>query len=624
MIKKYQIFILILFSIFVFSACSRDLEELSDKEEKAFIAKAQKLADFSSFEQELVYSGIIFALAEANISAKASGTLIDAQVNLGDDVLVGQKLARIDDLSSSASINNLNSNQIRQAEIAVNQAKNAYDLALINYNNILSSSKKELEQAQIAFEQSLRNKDNLNLSINENIISAQIAYDTAKLSVEQAKMNLDNQKLQLNQARADLNENSDLLANSLLNTASSLLTNINNLTAFDTNNLVNISYENNLGALDSSSLIRARNLYNQTKNKLEKIDRNELSLDDFINQVLELMTLTKDLTDNTKILFNKTITSSNLSQAQLVNIQNQVASFQAQANSSLSQIKSIKQSLNNFEIEYKNNLDLLEKNYDLALKQADSARQNLNNLEAGNISQLDQASFSIQLSENQLNNIEIKLQSQIEAARSQVNSSKMQYDNALLSLSSLYDSYTLISSLNGAVTEKNFSDGDTVSLGQIVYKISQIDKLKVVFFVEEDKIKLLELGQEIIINQNSKASITSLSPQADMVSKKFKVEAILNDSENFSLGSVVDIKVNLRRENFIPDYYYLPLSSINISQALNSIFVYDKGRAKEIEIEIIEIIGERAKVKIEDSEDLIIIIEGNRRLQTGQLIEIDI
>ncbi len=622
--KKYSFFLVLILAIFSLSACSSNNEEVANEEEQKFKVSGQYLSDFTSFKQELFYSGTVFPMAEANIVAKTSGTLIDSQINLGEKVTIGQVLAKIDDLSSSNYANNFNSNQIRQAEIAVSQAKNAYDLALINYNNILSSSKKELEQAKIAYEQSLNTKDNLNLNINENLLSAEIAYETAKLSVEQAKLNLDNQKEQLSQARIDLKDNSELLADSIVNSVSSLLTNINNLTAFDSNNLVNIDYKNNLGALDSSSLIRSRNLYNQTKNELEKINKDDLSLNQYINQVLELMTLAKELTDTTKVLFNKTITSSNLSQAQLVNIQNQVASFQAQASNSLSQIKGIKQSLNNFELEYKNNLELLEKNYSLALKQSESAKQNLNNLKAGNLSQLDQASFSIQLATNQLSNVEIKLQSQIEAARSQVSSTKMQYDNALLTLDSLYDSYTLISSLEGVVTEINFNNGDTVNAGQTIYRVSEIDNLKVVFFVEEDKIRLLNLGQEIIINKNSLANISSLSPQADLVSKKFKVEAILPEAKNFSLGSIVDIQINFKRDVLEENYYYLPLSSINISQLSNSIFTYDEGKAKELEIEIVEVIGERAKIKLEDSDDLIIITNGNRRLQSGQLIEIDI
>jgi multidrug resistance efflux pump len=622
--KKYSFFLILILAIFSLSACSSSNEEVVNEEEQTFKVSGQYLADFTSFKQELFYSGIVFPMAEANIVAKTSGTLIDNQVNLGEKVTIGQVLAKIDDLSSTNYANNFNSNQIKQTEIAVSQAKNAYDLALINYNNILSSSKKELEQAKIAYEQSLNTKDNLHLNINENLLSAEIAYETAKLSVEQAKLNLDNQKEQLSQTGIDLKDNSELLADSIVNSVSSLLTNINNLTAFDSNNLVNIDYKNNLGALDSSSLIRSRNLYNQTKNELEKINKDDLNLNSYINQVLELMTLAKELTDSTKVLFNNTITSSNLSQAQLVNIQNQVASFQVQANNSLSQIKGIKQSLNNFELEYNNNLELLEKNYSLALKQAESAKQNLNNLKAGNLSQLDQASFSIQLATNQLSNVEIKLQSQIEAARSQVNSTKMQYDNALLTLDSLYDSYTLISSLDGVVTELNFNNGDTVNPGQTIYRVSEVDRLKVVFFVEEDKIKLLSLGQEIIINQNSLAIISSLSPQADLVSKKFKVEAILTEAENLSLGSIVDVKIYLKRDTLEENYYYLPLSSINISQLASSIFIYDKGKAKELEIEILEVIGERAKIKLKDSDDLIIITNGNRRLQSGQLIEIDI
>lgn len=625
MYKQFFLIPVIILILLSLSACKTEGEVEISQEEVKFLVSGQYLSDFENFKQELSYAGIIFPLAEANILAKASGTLIENDLNLGDFVEVGQNLARIDDLTSGFNQNSVfNINQIKQAEIAVNQAKNAYDLALVNYNNILSASIKDKEQAELNFQQSLKNKNNLNLTVSETIVSAEIAYETAKLAVNQAELSLNNAISQFKQTKNDLDENSKLLANSTINIVNSLLTNINNITAFDSNNLVSIDYKNNLGALDSSALIRARNLYNQTKNDLERVNKLDLELKDYIDEVISLIELTKDLTDSVKLLFNKTITSSNLNQAQLASLQNQASSFQVQASTALSQIKGVKQALNNFDLESKNSLKLLEKSYDLALKQVASAKQNLNNLEAGNISQLDQASFAIQLAENQLKNLEIKLESQIESAKSQVNSARLQYENSLLSLDSLYDSYTLISPLSGSLSSKNFSSGDTVNAGQLVYTISQTDKLKVVFFVEEDKINLLKLGQEIKVNQKSIANISSLSLQADPITKKFKVEAILNESKEFTLRSVVDVLIEIERPSLIDNHYFLPLSSINISQTGNLVFLYDEGRAKEMSVDIIEVIGERAKVKIEDKDNYIIITNGNRRLQAGQLIEVDI
>jgi multidrug efflux pump subunit AcrA (membrane-fusion protein) len=632
MFKKYSIFIFALIVIFTLSACSKKTEEeLVEEEKSSFKVSGQYLNEYSSFKQELTYSGIVFPLAEANIVAKVSGTLIDSQVNLGDMVSVGERLARIDDLTLSSNQDNFfNANQIKQAEIAVSQAKNSYDLALDNYNNILSSSAKELKQTEIALEQSLKNKDNLELTINESLASAEIAYETAELSAEQAKLNLDNQTSQFNQARENLKENSILSINSSLNTASSLLTGINNITSFDSNNSVNIEYKNNLGALDSSSLIKSKNLYNQAKNQNEKIaDINTdlqvlANLKNYSNEVIIFAEIVKELADSTKVLFNKTITSSSLSQAQLTTLQNQVASFQSQASNALSQAKGVKQSLNNFELEYKNTLELLEKSYSLALKQKETAEQNLNNLKAGNISQSDQAFFNAQLATNQLDNVEIKLKSQIESAQAQVNSAKMQYDNALLSLENLYDSYTLLSPLSGVVSSKQFDNGDTISAGQLVYTISQTNGLKVVFFIEQSQINFLELGQEIIINNSVSAIISSLSPQADSFSKKFKVEALLPDNQLFKPQTVVDISITLNRRSFEEDIYFIPLSSLNINQSGSFIYIVSDNKAKEKEVEILEVIGERAKIRVEDGAESIIIIDGNRRLQAGQLIEIDI
>ena len=620
--KKYtSIIILSFISIFLFSACSNNEVELEENNDFVSQVEVSSLNDYKSLKTNYVYSAIVSALAEANISAKTSGTIVLDNANLGQLVSIGQKLAKIDD-ASNLEINSevIQSSQIRQANIVVSQAKNSYDLALQNYNDLLASSVKDLRQAEIAKEQALTGLKNLDLNITESIKTAELAYETALLSVSQAELNKENRIKQLSQSRIDLNENASLLISSSLNIITSVLSNINNIAAFDKNNIVSIDYKNNLGALDSSTLIRSRNLYQQSRDRLEELKTKD-NVD--LEGVIDLVELNKDLTDSFKLLLSNTITSSNLSQTALANMQNQATSLQSQVANTLSQLKNIRQNINNFELEYKNIIDSLNSVYELSIVQKETALQNLNNIKTGNISQKDQADFNLLLAINQYDNLELKINSQLESTLASVESARLQYDNALLSLDNLYNVYTLFSPLEGKISLKNFSLGDTVRAGDLVYRVSQIDGLKVSFFVEQSILDNLYLGKEVLVNNNYIANIYSISPQVDPLSRKYKIEAILNDDANLSLQSIVNVSFEIEIKSDLDNIFYLPLSFLNISQLSNSIYLVNDDLVKEVEIEILEIIGESAKIQINDDYiDLKLIISANRRLTDGQLIEI--
>lgn len=616
MIRKRYIIISILLLIFL-TACSRQTQEQTIEEERAVLVGVEELSNFKSLNNVLNYPATVKAEAEANIFAKVSGTVINQNVKLGEFVQIGDVLANLDSASNiSLNSSQINSNQLRQAQIALSQAQKGYDSALSNYNQLIQAVAKDIRQAELAVKQAQMAVTNLDLNFNENIKSAQIAYQSAQEASIQAKNNLENREKQLNKSLSDLNENIEISINSSLDMISALLVNINNITGFSDNNVVNIAYKNNLGALDSSSLINARNLYNQTLSRLNQVN---LGLDELI----DLAYLNKDLSDAVKVLFNKTITSSNLSQIELSSLQSQANSFQSQSSSLLNNLISQKQAKENLKLELTSTLDALRSAYQLALKQEASTLQNLNSLSTSSSSQGNQAELSVSLAENQLENLKIKSDTQIDNAMSQLDLSRLQYENARIALESLYDSYTLISSLDGQLSFVAFDVGDTVSAGSLMFRVSKLDNLKLVFFVDLDIVSSLYLGQEIEVENNYIAYISRISPQADQQSKKFEIEASFKEKVDLPVNKIISLKIKQEKLAIDKSHYYLPLSTLFINQNENFIYAIDAdSRIEKIEVEILEIIGELAKIEILQDNVELIIVENNRRLREGQLVEI--
>lgn len=634
-IKKIMIFSLLLFTVVTLSACGKKTSEEQNAEIEAPVVEVQSVSNSRNLEQESIYPAIVSAGMEARLSAQMPGVVTGADFQVGDIVSAGQVLARVNEIgSNTSSFSGANSNQIRQAAIATQQAQAAYELARSNYENILISSTKDLEQANIARQQASSSLNNLGSTSGENIKSAQLAYESAQLAAEQARLSLVNREKQLDQSSKNIEANAKLAASAAFNIAGSVLTGINNITGLDDNNVVYINYRNNLGALDSSSYNRADLAYQVAKASYDdylKQDANDTK--DSLNQALNMLNKFKSLADATKYLFDKSIPSASLPQSSAVGVslsslQSAAASYQSQLNSALSQAQSASQALTNFDLENESVLDSLNQAYALTKKQEASAAQNLSSLKAGNKSQSDQASFSVSLADNQYENLKIKINSQILAAKTQMDSANLQYNNAAVALQGLYDTRSIVSPIDAKVFQKLVSNGDTVSAGQLMAVVGQSDGIKLKFFVEPENVAFISLEQEVRATDSDGkeyiGKISSVSAQADMISKRFQVEASLVNLENPPLlGTVVNVHLSLSKDSVLDNgSIFLPLSAIEIGQNGNFISLVEDNKVKKMAVEIDSVLGETAKVRLDAPGEALIIINGNKLLNEGDTVKI--
>ncbi len=616
------------------SGCGSKVEEAAPTPAAA-VVKVQTVAESHEVKQALEYPALVAAETEAKLIAKTAGTLSGADFAVGDQTSVGQSLAKIDEVGmTGANTGGVNSNQIRQAIIGVEQAQASYQLAKTNYENLLVSSVKDVKQAEISRDQAASGQNNLGITSNESVKSAELAYETAKIATEQAKLNLQNREKQLKQGSQDTNDNADTAADAAANTAGNILTGINNLAGFDDNNVVTIPYSSNLGALDASAYNKADAAYEAAKEAYNQYGKQNLSdINTKVNAVISLTEKMKALADATKYLFDKSISSSALPQSSsnggssLSGLQSAAAGYQSQLSATLNQVQGAKQGLANTSLGNDTTSDSLQKAYDLAQKQEASAAQSLNNLKAGNTSQKDQAGFAVNLAENQYENLKIKIDSQLSAARTQVDTAQMQYNNASVALQSLYDVHSIVSPIAGTVTQKLADTGDTVSPGQTVAVVSQTESLKVKFFVESDYVLEMKLGTAVsVVDADGKiypGLISSVSAQADAATKRFQVEVKLEGAEKPLLGTVVTVKVALSKSvGTRTDAVIVPLSALEIGQNGTSLFIVADNKAKKVTVEVISVIGEMAQVKIEAAPETQIIIDGNKFLKDGDNLEI--
>ncbi|MFA5155545.1 MAG: efflux RND transporter periplasmic adaptor subunit [Patescibacteria group bacterium] len=596
--------------------------------------KAQTVSQSLSVKQTLSYPALVVADSEATIVAKAGGNLTAARFQVGDTVTLGQELAKIDDVNSADfNANNFNTNQIKQAKIAVSQAASAYELAKTNYNSSLLSSVKDLRSAEIARDQAAKNQSNLDITTAEALKSAQLAYETAQLATAAASSTLVNREKLAAQSAKDTATNADLAADSAASTAGTILTNINNFAAFDDkNNSNSVGYRASLGVLAPGSYDTAKAAYAAAKDAYTGYTAETFNdVNDQVAAAGRLAEQIKKLADDTKYLLDKSVPSSSLplnaaTGLSLSGLQAAAAGYQTQAAAALNQVNSASQALVNVSLNNATLLDSLRQALQIAQQQEASAKQNLANLQSGNTSQQNQAGFAASLAQNQYDNAKVKIEAQISAARTQLESTQLQYNNAVVALQSLYDAHSVIAPLDGTITKVFIADGQAVSAGQPIATVSQIKNLKVQFYVEAENLSEIKAGLPVQVadnnSQNYNGVIAAVSPQADSVSKRFLAEVKVADPAGLLLGTVVTVNLDITRQAGRSGLVILPLSSVTVGQNGSSIFINDNGRAKKITVTVQEVIGELAQVQVDLPSDALIITDGNRLLTDGEAISV--
>lgn len=632
--KRYKSFFILL-SLVLLSATGCGQQEAAQTEESdnKIQVTAQTVGESRQLKQTLEYPAMVFASQEAKLVAKTNGTATRVNFKVGEKVTLGQELARIDDVNGRGGGGvSFNAAQVKQAQLAVAQAAQSYQLARTNYQNLLISSEKDLNQALIAKNQADTGKSNLNITAADTLKSAQIAYDTARVATESARVNLENRKKIAGQSDEDTRTNAYTTADSVFISSLSVISGINNIMAFDANSGITINYKDSLSALDSSYYAKAKTAYEAALSSYNSSANSDyFDINTKLEAALKLSRQVKSLADLTRVVLDKTVPSDKLPQSSsagtsLSGLQSTVAGYQSTANGNISSVNAAKQGLTNLGLNNDSTLTSLEKAYELARQQEESAKQALNNLKSGNKSQKDAAGYGAEAAGNQYSSIKVKIDSQIAVARSQMDIASLSYSNAAVALQSLYDIHQVVTPISGTVTKKIVNEGDTVSAGQVLAIVSQPDTVKLQFYVDQANLPYFRTGQTAKVkgdNREYAGHITGITPSADALTKRFLIEIAPDKPDSaFSLGTVMNVAVEITKQARDKNAIILPLSAIEVGQNASYIMIIKDGLAAKAEVKILRVEGEAAELKTDLPPDTRIIAEGNKEVQEGDEVTV--
>ncbi len=137
--------------------------------------------------------------------------------------------------------------------------------------------------------------------------------------------------------------------------------------------------------------------------------------------------------------------------------------------------------------------------------------------------------------------------------------------------------------IGGTVTSVNVSPGDLVGLGQELATIATTARLQVKFGVNADDVTFFRVGSSVIISSDAvdgtaSGRVTTVASSADPVSRKFQVEALIDNAAGlFSPGMFVHADYVLDE---LPGVLAVPRGAILNLDGEETVFVALAGRAE--------------------------------------------
>ncbi|MFA8450961.1 MAG: efflux RND transporter periplasmic adaptor subunit [Bacteroidales bacterium] len=183
------------------------------------------------------------------------------------------------------------------------------------------------------------------------------------------------------------------------------------------------------------------------------------------------------------------------------------------------------------------------------------------------------------------------------------------------------------SPISGVVTSINFSIGDLSSAGGSLMVVSDLSKMKASFFVDPSQLNLIHDNEDIRIfsdlNPNIRADgkISEVSKSGDPLTRKFRVQAIFNNTEDryFLPDMFVKVEVDLKT----PDSSLaIPQLALVPDEDRVGVYIIENNRAVFKNVETGLTNSDMTEVLTGLKRDDKVVVRGQNSLQNGTPVEI--
>jgi len=210
--------------------------------------------------------------------------------------------------------------------------------------------------------------------------------------------------------------------------------------------------------------------------------------------------------------------------------------------------------------------------------------------------QYEQAKFSYENYKKTYERMKTLLQAG-ETSQQNFDNIETQYLVAKRNYESLKQMLFVESPISGTIVEIPYEEGEKVRMGDKLFTVAQIDRLKAVFWVTDQDLAHLKNGMNIIIERNGKVysgKITEISLAQDQVRKAFKIEAEFpNKNRELYVGMTVNVLIPYYTN---PQALVVPRSALVQQGSKYYVYLAMDSTAKMQEVKIGQSQGEKVEI----------------------------
>ncbi len=148
-----------------------------------------------------------------------------------------------------------------------------------------------------------------------------------------------------------------------------------------------------------------------------------------------------------------------------------------------------------------------------------------------------------------------------------------------------FDYANVTAPVSGIITSKGVTKNNMTSTGSVAYTIMSDGSKFVVFYVSEDIMRELQVGQSITVEKNNEeleAVITENPQVADANTGLFMVKARVNGNEDLVSG--IKVKLNMTTKH-ADNVMTLPIDAVYHESEKSFVYTYVNGKANKVYVE---------------------------------------
>jgi multidrug resistance efflux pump len=223
-------------------------------------------------------------------------------------------------------------------------------------------------------------------------------------------------------------------------------------------------------------------------------------------------------------------------------------------------------------------------------------------------SSFKEAELGLNIAQKELDQSKEVLSKTLAGTRSEdIASAKSQYEMAYNNYEAalkLYEESTLVSDVKGYVADILYKEGELVPAGYPAILVQSENQVATVGLTQEDaeKVSVGTLSKITVNNEVYSGKVTNMDQTPDESTMTFTAEISIDTDKKFYIGSIADVQLITGQTQGI----YLEIPYI-LNDGENYVYILKEGKSIRKNIEVLEIVDDKALVKGLSANDQLII-----------------